>query len=247
MNETNLYKFQNKLKALNEYIESCRYLAPEISFIGSKNKLNEGLIGDIKCSFAVGDVVQRIKKNKFTSIKLVDCNPFDVCLLPTGYSLICNTDHYNVLLFDKNNELKRTIGTIGNQTIGVISACSNDVDAVYLSNYSFHTIIKTDLNLNTQLASFGTYNQVGKDNAHLNGPNGICFYNNSIYVCDSRNNRIVKLNEDLKYQQSFKFEYKPWHIKVLNDVACVRMSCANIICFYDLKTLTELKRYEHNG
>ena len=243
LNEANLYKFQNRIKALNEYIKSSRDLAPEIRFIESKDKLNEDLIGLI----LVGDVIERMKTNKYDTINIVNCKPFDVCILPNDNTLICNYGHSNLLLLNRRNELIRTITTIGSQSLKIISACSNDVDAVYLSNRYYNTIIKTDLNFNTQLASFGTYNQDGTDNDHLHHPQGICFSNNSIYVCDNFNKRIQILNQDLVYQQSFKLNYTPWYIKLLNNVACVRMNGVNIISFYDLKTFKVLKRYEHNG
>ena len=103
------------------------------------------------------------------------------------------------------------------------------------------------MNFTTQLASYGTYRQVGKGNNQLYYPAGICFSNNLLYVADSNNYRILILNESLEYQQSFKIKYQTADIKVLNDVACVTMIESYFICFYDLKTFTELKRYNHNG
>ena len=228
LNEANLYKFQNKIKNLNDYIESCRELALNISFIESEEELNGDLIGEI----AISDIIQRIKSNKCKTISIGPYKPFDICLLPNGNTLICGAANSNISLLDTKNELKKSINTINNQSLGVVSACTNDVDAVYLSNHSYHTIIKTDLNLNTQLASFGYYGQVGTDNDHLKNPDGICFSNNSVYVCDIGNKRIQKLNADLVYKQSFKLNYSPWYIKILNDVACVRtMNTKTIICF----------------
>ena len=59
---------------------------------------------------------------------------------------------------------------------------------------------------------------------------------------------MVVLNEDLDYKHSFILNnYRPRNVKVLNDVACVRMGDADIICFYDLKKFNEIKRYDHNG
>ena len=243
LNEANLYKFQNKIKILNEYIEKCRDLAPDVSFIDSESKLNENLIGEI----VFGDVIQRIKSNKYKTINIDNCRPYDVCILPNGNTLVCNYLQCNMVLFDTNNELIRTIDTIGTQSVRVVSACSNGINAAYLSEFSSHMIIKTDLNFNTQLALFGTSCQRGTDNVHLNNPRGICFNNNSVYVCDNGNKRIQILNEDLSYQQSIKLNYEPGYIKVLNNVACVRMDDVQIICFYDLKTFNEIKRYDHNG
>ena len=248
LNEANLYKFQNKIKALNEYIEKCKDLVPEISFIESESKLNEDVIGKINClfGFGVGDLIQRIKSNHYNTINIDYCHPCDICILPNDYMLICN---FFQLFLTRKNKVIKVIHTIGNhnQYLGVTAACTNDVDAVYLCNFVHNTIIKTDLNLNTQLASFGTYDQKGEDNDHLNCPQGICFSNNSVYVCDSHNKRIQILNEDLIYQQSFQLNNRPGNIKVLNEVACVNLSDAKKICFYDLKTFVELKRYNHYG
>lgn len=49
LNEANLTKYQYKLKALNEYIERCRELAPEISFNESEGKLSGYFIRAIQC------------------------------------------------------------------------------------------------------------------------------------------------------------------------------------------------------
>jgi len=49
------------------------------------------------------------------------------------------------------------------------------------------------------VTSFGSC-YPGSDNAHCSDPNGLRVYNDLVYVCDSKNERIVILSLDLEYQ-----------------------------------------------
>jgi hypothetical protein len=62
----------------------------------------------------------------------------------------------------------------------------------------------------------------GSTNQQFDGPLGITFDENSIYVCDSENKRIQKLSQELYYQESYPLNYIPWNIKITKNVACIR-------------------------
>ena len=74
----------------------------------------------------------------------------------------------------------------------------------------------------------------GSGNLNLNSPSGIAYFNNSVYICDSDNYRIQKLSEDLEYQESYPLNYKPWKIKILKNIACIRSSSGDYNSFYNL-------------
>jgi hypothetical protein len=74
----------------------------------------------------------------------------------------------------------------------------------------------------------------GFTNQKLFYPRGITFDEDSIYICDSNNNRIQKLNEDLIYQESYPLNYRPLNIKITKNVACIRSFDNPIISLYQL-------------
>ena len=53
------------------------------------------------------------------------------------------------------------------------------------------------------VASFGWY-EPGDSKYQLNDPNGLTYYGESVYVCDSNNQRIQVLSADLQYQGSIE-------------------------------------------
>lgn len=53
-------------------------------------------------------------------------------------------------------------------------------------------------------AVFGEWQVLGVDNAHLNYPNGLAAdASNNVYVCDTENSRIVKLNSSMAHVSSY--------------------------------------------
>ena len=79
-------------------------------------------------------------------------------------------------------------------------------------------------------------------------PYGICYSNDVVYVCDSYNEKIQTYTTELKLINSFKLDCYPWHIKVINDIACVRIASGDFISFYNLPSFTLKNRYHgHSG
>ena len=85
-----------------------------------------------------------------------------------------------------------------------------------------------DFNFIKQFGSKGSSNQ------QLDLPNGIEYYEDSVFVCDSDNKRIQKLSEDLVYQESYPLYFQPWNIKIIKNVACVRPNGEPNILLYQL-------------
>jgi hypothetical protein len=106
---------------------------------------------------------------------------------------------------------------------------TNGHNSLYIT-LSNDRVIKTDLNLKF-LKGFGAK---GSENLHLNSPNGIAYYNNSVFICDYDNYRIQKLSEDLEYQETYPLNFKPWKIKIIKNIACIRSNSGDSNSFYNL-------------
>jgi hypothetical protein len=82
----------------------------------------------------------------------------------------------------------------------------------------------------------------------LNYPLGIEYYENSIYICDYENQRVQKLSEDLILEESYPLNFKPWKIRILKNVACVRPGGESFIAFYSIKPFYFIsKSFNGNG
>ena len=121
-------------------------------------------------------------------------------------------------IYDKEFKLIKTIDKINNQTFSPRYLTSNGKNSIYLTYIRSDKIIQTDLDFNFMKQFGGT----GSTNQQLDHPSGITFHGDSIYVCDSNNERIQKLSEDLIYQESYPLNFKPWNIKIIRNAACIR-------------------------
>ena len=250
VNEEVQMKYEGKVRELNDLMNSLNAnKMPIIEFHESALFIDKNLIGEI--GYLSGDVdkeiIKRVQSGKYETFNCGSSTPYDFCLLPNNNILICNYNNYNLLLFDANTErLSETIETVNNQKFGIIAVDTNKRNEIYLSNFRFHRIIKTDLDFNL-LAFFG--NGPGSASNQVTNPTGLCYYNNSIYVCDRSNKRIQKLDSNsLKHQASYQLNIQPWYIKALNNIACVRAFGETAIYFYELNSFKQIKKYDgHNG
>jgi hypothetical protein len=202
---------------------------------------------------------QSLNFDNYKNIELdPSISPCDLCVLDNDNILLTNYKERNMVLFDKNfqkiktiNKLKSMDTTINEpnqneETIGSVCVDINDThDFLYISDYNNHKVLKCDLDFNQVNVTDGNIDSKFKH------PFGICFYNNSVYVCDCSNKRIQKLNaSNLQFEAVFNLvDFKPWRIKIGNNVACVRATITNpSINFYNLETFQLLVSYnDHNG
>ena len=95
------------------------------------------------------------------------------------------------------------------------------------------------------VGQFGSY---GNERDNVRYPNGMCYYEHTLYVSDRGNNRIVKLTNYLKHLKSFPVDFQPSTIRILNDLACVKSMNTKTIYFYDLSFFNIKCKYdEHYG
>ena len=244
LDKENIYKNQNRVQELKEFISYCKSRMPEIEFKRKKINIDKSFAGRIFYSLCDNDdeIVERIKNNNFDNFNIA-YRTHDVCVLPNNNNLLLCC-HSNVAVYDSNQILQRTLTQINNQQFYIVAADTNKIDAIYFCDQKQHSIIKTNLDF-IQLAIFGGY---GSGTSQLSYPNGLCYHDDLLFVCDHNNQRIQKLNSDLKYQVSYQLTYYPWRIKCINNVAVIKDSNEMAIYFYEIDTFKHLRKYEgHNG
>ena len=106
-----------------------------------------------------------------------------------------NTGAGSYTVLDLSNDKGKILKTVHCSYLwNVRGIAVDDNDNVYLSGD--HKLQK--YNAKDQLvASFGWY-EAGSTSYQCNDPNGICCHEKCVYVCDSRNKRVLVLSEDLE-------------------------------------------------
>ena len=148
-------------------------------------------------------------------------------------------------IYDSKFRFIKRIYKINNKSFNPEYLTSNGKDLIYVTDPCADKIIQTDLNFNF-IKQFGSK---GSSNQQLDKPTGLTFYENSVYVCDKKNKRIQKLSEDLIYQGSYPLNFKPWNIKIIKNIACIRSAGSAYISLYQLnpfsfKTLISKSNFE---
>ena len=111
--------------------------------------------------------------------------------------------------------------------------------SLFILDWNSHRIFKIDYEFNL-IALFG--GKKGNENNQLYYPTGICYRNDSIYVCDTWNKRVQKLSaSNFEFQQSFKLQFLPEKIEIVNETACIRSE--SDIYFVDLETFEVKCKY----
>jgi hypothetical protein len=187
--------------------------------------------------------------------------PCDFCALDDNHLLLTNYKERKLVLFDKNlkqikkiNKIETNDGIdetvnerIDTENLGSVCIDINETrDFIYISDYNNHKVFKCDLNYKFVKVTEGQT----ETNSKFKHPFGIAFHQDFIYVCDCSNKRIQKLNANsLDFGALYDLDYKPWRIKIGNNIVCVRATITKpSINFYDLNTFQLLTRYEdRNG
>lgn len=194
------------------------------------------MIGVLKQSNDIKDnEIKEILKSNPTKIVDVTYQPYCICYLPNSNIACC--DSYNhIRLFDENLNQIKDINNIG---IGFFFLTTNNKDRIYISDRSGNEIILTDLD----------FNKIKTTNKNeLNNPWEISYYDCYLYVCNSGNYRINKLNENLDFINSYSLDYYPEQIAINSNVACVRCFRNECIYIYEIDNFTlKFKHDGHNG
>ena len=160
----------------------------------------------------------------------MDVKPRDVCILPNNFLLVTSSESRNLTIYDQSFKLVKTINQIDDQYLTPLSAITNGKNSIFITQETCE-IIKTDLDFKL-IKIFGGY---GQDKDQFAIPIKIVYNESSIYVCDSHNFRIQELNEDFEPQYSYILNFKPWKMKIIKNVACIRPAGETFFAFYNLK------------
>ena len=207
-------------------------------------------------------MVDEIDFKKYKNLELdPSVAPCDFCAIDDDHLLLTNYKERKLVLYDKNLDQIKKINkietnssldepeneSIDKENLGSVCIDINQTrEFIYISDYNNHKVIKCDLNYRSVKVTEGQT----ENNSKFKHPFGISFHEDSLYVCDCSNKRIQKLNGDsLNFVAFFDLDYKPWRIKIGNNVACVRATITKpSINFYELKKFQFLIRYEdRNG
>ena len=181
-------------------------------------------------------------KKDHKSEKIVDgIKPLDLCVLNSKKLLISDYLTKVLAIVDENFSLIKQINKINDNPFKP-SALANSNDKIYVANDENMKIYIFDHDLKL-IDSVDT-----SDDGKPYRPYGICYSNDIIYVCDVTNNKIQTYTKELKLIKSFQLDSKPWYIKVIDNIACMRVFDGFFICFYTLPSFTLKYRYHgHRG
>lgn len=142
---------------------------------------------------------------------------YRICALSN--ETLVTTNGNSISFYNKNFQLIKKIDKFDQQTsLSTYFVTSNKANRLYFSNTRSHQLIMLDCNCDQLIKIVGSY---GSNPNQFNEPVGLCYHQNSLYVCDHLNKRIQKLNEELEHLTIFKLDFKPWDIRAINDVAVI--------------------------
>ena len=242
-----LIEYNSQLQKMSEAIKVLKNFKHEMTIDINELKIDETIIGDIKYlyknQYIITEINKRIKSGVF---RAVDLNAFDICLTLNDNLITTNFNDSSICLHKKNFELIKQINKLNNLSFKPYSAASNiDEGKVYICDHGNNRIFMVDAELN-YLGVFGS--KCGKQNDQFDCPLGIDFFKNFLYICDSRNKRIQKLTNNLKFSSSYALGYLPWQIKIGDSLACIRDLFYSNIYFHDINNFQIKISYSgHNG
>lgn len=239
--EEKFYEYQENLKDMNKLVQRLedQFYNCNLDLNLSEDQIDKSLVGEISFEISAKLKFNKIKETilngKFENIPLEgnrimnqNTHPYGISVvgLPNGnlvYSS-CNT----LKLVDANFKIIKSIDVGGEGSLAL-----NRRNQVYFSCYGQKCILLLDLNLN-RLKKVSRTN-IENTEYLFELPNGLCCYEDCLYVCDLCNRRIQIFTLDLNYEDTIFFErYHPRGIQISDST--IGVSCEEAILFYDLKT-----------
>ncbi len=134
--------------------------------------------------------------------------------------------------YDESFELINETHEIDNRTFR-----ANDLSTDHTGQYIFivdskrNKILKIDLELNF----VDEYGSEGHGKHQFNYPHSLACHDQSLYICDMYNKRIQVASTDFAYENTFKLDYSPWYIQIVQDIIYLKEFNLPVVYFYDLK------------
>jgi hypothetical protein len=173
----------------------------------------------------------------------------NLCALPNGYLLTLNFLRRSLTLYNKDFEIVKEIHrdhSIFQKICDVSCATTNNLDRIYMTDNNL-VVIVTDFDFNL-IKSIGNRDPNPKQ---FYNHRSVYFFDNSVYICDTRNQKIQKMTDDLELEAVYDLGFCPVQIKISNNLACVVPSildeCESIY-FFDLNSFDLKFKYDgHYG
>jgi hypothetical protein len=192
-------------------------------------------------NFQSNDIKFKLKNIDPTEIQILD-EPWDLCVIQNNYLLTANYFQSSITLYDRNFQVIRVLDAIGSLTFKSLSITTNDVDRIYISDFMNNRIIMCSY----EFEPISVVGEYGTNYRQFNGPSGICYYDNCVYVCDYYNERIQILTSTLKSVRSFLLYLTPFYIKISNSIAAIKPDNDDFLYFYDLPHFSIRYKYDQH-
>ena len=202
----------------------------------------------MKCYFENGlnqDHIREMLKTLTIEEIKINTDPNDMVLLPNRTLALANSTQKHITVFNSNLDLIKTIKQIGNNNFHPLRIATGADDNIYITEYSRCEVIMTDINFK-MIKHVGCK---GSKDEEFNYPNGIAFFCNNVYVCDSENKRIQILSSNLDFISKIELDYQPWIIKISpNKVACIsQFNAPAAVYFYNFDNFEIIHKYTDHG
>ena len=246
-----MQEIEIKLKKLNNLLHKQRKFETKIEFVDKSLNLEKSVLGEIK-----PEMMPELFRNHEDSvheeavineIKLV-YNPYNICSLPNNKLLVSDYINNQLLYYDENFQLIKTIKQIDGHSFCPLGISTDGNNKIYVCDHDNNRIILVDYNFKIK-KMFG---RKGSGTNELKHPYDAYYYSNQVFVCDLGNKRIQQLTSDLTFIKSFKLDYEPWQLVALNGKLFVRSYNEKAIYIYDINTWNSNNDHEakidgHNG
>jgi hypothetical protein len=197
----------------------------QISINISSHSIKEESVGFLNYSLFLDNIEGG--NDKFINL---DFEPRDLCILPNNCILVTSSKSKNITIYDSSFKLLKIIDQIDDQYLTPLSTTTNGKNSIFITQDDpLSQIIKTDL----EFKLIKIFNVQNNDKFAI--PIKLVYNEDSIYVCDCHNSRIQELNEDLMPINSYMLNFKPWKIKIIKNIACIRPVGETFVAFYNLK------------
>ena len=190
-----------------------------------------------------GKLLSRIRKQPQRSYEF-DFNPCSSCELGNDFFICCDNNNKRLVVLDQSFNFVKSIHRINGQEFTTLGIVTNGENRIFISDYQNSKIYATDFDFN-YISSFNE--TPGNDSITLSHPYDLFYYENFLYICDCRNQRILKVHDDFKFEALYELNYQPWQIKIANNHACVRANNSTLY-FYELPLFSLKHKYtDHDG
>ena len=163
--------------------------------------------------------------------------------MPNQLLLVANPVQKNLTLHNPHLSLIKTIEKIDYRAIQPRYLSTDNKNKIFISQSDHHKVTVTNLDMK-MIKEIGSK---GDSNYQFNYPLGVFYSDGSIYVCDGENKRIQKFNDNLTFQASFKVDFKPLSLRIINNYACIRSNSEDFVFFYSLQPLRLINKISIYG